>query len=171
MGKNSQYFWGAPLTRRGILDAVNDLSEHVPSHEQIAVLAGYLNRNTDKTLGVLTVATIILAVAAMFVQRLDPRLMGVALICCALAVILLLSNLWTHWRKDNVQFRRTPEGVEHLLRLLSSRVIRLSIATLLIMLSAVAVALGFFEYIYNVDLLQELQDAAALFHGWIARLI
>jgi hypothetical protein len=48
MARSRHYIWGAPLTRRGILEAVKDLSEHVPPNEQMGVLAGYLNRNTDK---------------------------------------------------------------------------------------------------------------------------
>lgn len=166
MARSRHYIWGAPLTRRGILEAVKDLSEHVPPNEQMAVLAGYLNRNTDKTLGVLTVATIILAVAAMFVERLDQRMVGAALTSCAIAVTLLLSNLWTHWRKDNLQFRRTPEGVEHILTLIASRVVRLSISTLLIMFSAVVIALAFIEYTFHVDLIQSLVDFAASIGSW-----
>lgn len=105
-------------------------------------LANYVNLNTNKTIGVLTVASIVFAAVAVFTNKIPGPAVSTAAVACVVAVLLLLSNLWSSWRRDNLDFQHSPRSEVYVLEILASRMVRLSIATLLVGFSLLILLTG-----------------------------
>lgn len=138
MSKN--YFWGAPASHRErelALDAIRgtlrpgtDLSSLLPKIE------GFINRVTDKTSGLLTVAGIVLAISLFAAERGQLQLSIAAAVLTIWAMVLLALNLGTVWRTNQIDWTNDTEFFEVRFHVFSRRAVRLQVSLWLILTSS-----------------------------------
>ncbi|WP_155913721.1 hypothetical protein [Asticcacaulis sp. AC466] len=138
-----------------------------PLDDQVTNLNGLLNRVTEKTGGVLAVASIVFAVSIGVLDKAIDAAKeaglpaqqfrapaGCAVILCFISIcflmvciICLCANLTTVWRKDNSNWKPNQDVIALSLNLFARRTIRLQISLYGILLSIglSLLALGFLE--------------------------
>lgn len=133
-----KYFWGAPIDKRGRTKAWAIItSENSDPADLDNRLNFYMNRVTDKTSGLLTMAGLVFAVSLFVMERKLGILVVAAASISMAGIILLAMNLGTVWSKDQANWNPHLVFLESSFLLFCRRVVRLQVALWLIAIAAV----------------------------------
>lgn len=130
------YFWGAPITKKARQRAWEVLAAGREPPALAALLTSYLNRVTDKTAAVLTLAGLVFAISLFVMEKKFDPFVGVSGFLSTLGIFFLAMNLGTVWRKDQANWNPDLPYLRDLFFLFARRAVRLQLGLWLIGLAA-----------------------------------
>lgn len=130
------YFWGAPTSKRERAAAAEAIKK-VDLDKRFDLMNFYMNRVTDKTSGLITMAGLVFAISLYVLERQFSLLVAASSLMAMWGILLLSMNLGSVWRKDQSNWNPTQRLIEDQIHVFSRRVVRLQLALWLIVLSSV----------------------------------